>query len=489
MSKPLVCFPETPTSAKELIKYIKEKKTADVDWQSGKAFCLIYYPGEERSKTIREIYDLYFSDNALNPTATPSLAELEAEVASMCADLFNGDGQVRGNITSGGTESILLAVKTARDWAKKNKPHIKRPMVIVPASIHPAFMKAFHYFEVDFVPVELREDLRANTAAMEAAITENTIMLCCSAPSYPHGVVDPVAEIAAVAKSHDLLCHVDACIGGFMLPFLRKLNYPIPAFDFSVEGVTSISADIHKYGYSTKGSSVVLYRNAALRKHQFSIYTKWNGGIYGSPTISGTRPGGTIAGAWAALKGIGEQGYLEMAVVTMDATEKIRKGIDAIEGLDIMGKPDMSILAFKSDKMDIYALADELNKKGWHFERQQLPPSIHLTINYIHKDVADAFIGDLQEAVRKVKKFSVRKITNKLQVGAVKGLHKILPEGTVAKIQKKQASVDGVNKENTAAMYGMMGALTGTGDLDEIVLDFMDKINKVKDVPRSITEE
>lgn len=478
MSRPKIQFPTKASGREELIDYIKEKRLKDIDWKKGRAFCLVYHPGEERAALIKEIYNLYFSDNALNPTATPSLAELEAETVSMCADLFHGDENVRGNITTGGTESILMAVKTARDWAKKHKPHITKPNVVLPMSAHPAFMKAFHYFNVDFIPVELGADYRANPAAMKAAITKDTIMIVGSAPSYPHGLMDPIPEIAAIAKEKNIFCHVDACIGGFILPFVRKLGYAIPEFDFAVDGVTSISADIHKYGYSSKGSSVVLYKNSEIRKFQFSLYTKWNGGVYGSPTMTGTRPGGSIAGAWAALKGIGEDGYLEMAKVTMDVTNKIRAAIESIPELEIIGHPETTILAFKSAKIDVFKLADELNKKGWHFERQQLPPSLHFTINYIHRLAADEFISDLKASVDIAKKFSLESLANNLQIKAVKGLSKILPSGTIAKLQKG-GDAPGKN-DKTAAMYGMMGALSGTDDLEEIVLDFLDKINSVK---------
>ena len=478
MSKPKVRFPEKASNREEMHAYIAQKKVRDVNWQKGKAFCLVYHPGEERANLIKEIYNLYFSDNALNPTATPSLAELEAETVSMCADLFNGDENVRGNITTGGTESILLAVKTARDWAQKHKPHITKPNVVLPMSAHPAFMKAFHYFNVDFIPVALGSDYRANPNAMREAINKDTIMVVASAPSYPHGLMDPVVEIAAIAKEKNIFCHVDACVGGFILPFVKKLGYKVGDFDFSVDGVTSISADIHKYGYSSKGSSIILYKNAEIRKFQFSLYTKWNGGIYASPTISGTRPGGSIAGAWAALTGIGMDGYLEMAKTTMEVTEKIKKAITDNPNLELIGHPEVSILAFQSDKINVFTLADELNKRGWHFERQQLPPSLHFTINYIHRLAVDEFITDLNECVDIANKFSLSSLASTLQVGAVKGLSKILPAGTIAKFQK--GSSDSVKKDNTVAMYGMMGALSGTDDLEEIVLDFLDKVNSVK---------
>jgi sphinganine-1-phosphate aldolase len=478
MSKTVFSFPENSMSEKELLEIVAAKRQRDIDWKKGKAFCLIYYPGEEREYTIKTVFDQFYADNALNPTATPSLAAIEAETVSMCADLFHGDAEVCGNLTTGGTESILLAVKTARDWARKHRPEIKNPNIVIPASVHPAFMKAFHYFDVDFTVAKIGADYKADVQEIEKAIDKNTIMLVASAPAYPHGMMDPIAEIAALAKKHNLLCHVDACIGGFLLPFVKELGYDIPPFDFSVDGVTSISADMHKYGYSPKGASVILYKNHELRRFQFSLYTKWNGGIYGSPTMTGTRPGGNIAAAWASIKSIGRNGYLEMAKATMDATNKIIDGIKQIPELQIIGKPDMSIVAFVSDKVDVFLLADELNKKGWHFERQQLPASLHFTVNYIHKDIAAVFLSDLNECVEKSKGKKLVQLGNKIQAGIVKGLSNILPSGTIAKIQKN--STPDLNNENKAAMYGMMGALSGTDDLEEIVLDFLDDIYTAK---------
>ncbi len=472
-------FPKKSKSTKELLDFVNAHKSKDVDWKKGRAFCLVYSPGEERTKMIKEIFDMYYSDNALNPGATPSLTKMETQVISMCADLFNGDEKVRGNITSGGTESILLAIKTARDWAKKHKPNITKPEVIIPASAHPAFIKAFQYFGITYKAIPL-DNYKADVALIKEAITANTIMLVASAPSYPHGLMDPISKIASLAKENGILCHVDSCIGGFILPFLQKLGHQIEPFDFQVDGVTSISADLHKYGYSPKGASIVLYKNAALRKFQFSVYTKWNGGVYGSPTMGGTRPGGCIAGSWAAINGIGEEGYLEMAEKTIYTTKALIQGVKEIQELDIVGEPKMTIFSFKSNTINVYQLADILNKKGWHFERQHLPPSLHFTVNYIHKDVVDEFLADLKASVEEVKKFNLSKIGDKIQVGIVKGLKKVLPKGTISKIQKSQSSSEDIHKENTAPMYGMMNVLSGSEDLDEIVLDFMDKINTLE---------
>lgn len=471
-------FPQQASTSDDLLKTIALKKQKDINWRKGRAFCLIYHPGDEREHTIKKVFDQYYADNALNPTATPSLVELETETVSMCADLLNGDEQVCGNVTSGGTESIILAVKTARDWAKAHKPGIKRPHVVIPDSVHPAFIKAFHFLDVDFSVAKTDSTYAVSMAEIEKAITPNTVLLVGSAPSYPYGIIDPIEKIAALAKSKNMLCHVDACVGGFILPFIKEIGYEVQPFGFDVDGVTSISADIHKYGYSPKGASVVLYRNRDLRRFQFSIYTKWAGGVYGSPTITGTRPGSNIAAAWAALRSIGRKGYAEMARDTMDVTIKMRDAIKQIPELELMGEPNMSIVAFKSGKLDVYILADELNKKGWHFERQQLPPSLHFTVNYIHKEVINEFIADLNSAVADVREKRMAQMGNKLQSALVKGLSSVLPDGTLAKLQKNQTGA--LENENKAAMYGMMGALSGTSDLENIVLDFMDNIYSPK---------
>jgi glutamate/tyrosine decarboxylase-like PLP-dependent enzyme len=477
MSKQKFEFPQKPTSTGELLQRVQQKKQKDIQWRKGKAFCLIYHPGDEREHAIKEVFDQYYADSALNPTAMPSLVDLETETVSMCADLFHGDEQVCGTVTSGGTESIILAVKTARDWAKKNRG-IENPHVVTADSVHPAFIKAFHLLNIDFTPVKTGSDLRADVVAMEKAIASNTILIVGSAPSYPFGVIDPIEEIAALAKLKNILCHVDACVGGFILPFIKELGYRVPPFDFSVDGVTSISADLHKYGYAPKGASVVLYKTHDLRRSQFSTYTKWAGGVYGSPTITGTRAGSNIAGGWAALRSIGKEGYLEMAKATMDVTVKIKKAVMEMPELEIMGDTDMSIVTFKSDKIDVFMLADELNKNGWHFERQQGPPSLHFTVNYIHKDVVDEFIADLRAGVAAVREKRLAQMGNKVQSAFVKGLSSILPEGTISRLQK--SSTGDLENENKAAMYGMMGALAGTSDLENIVLDFLDNIYTAK---------
>lgn len=473
-------IPKTGVSREALLAEIAQRRGNDTQWKDGKAFCLVYYPGDERSALIKEVYESFFSENALNPTAFPSLRQFEAEVVGMTAALFHGGEEAVGSMTTGGTESILMAVKTAREWAAANKPEITAPEVVIPISAHPAFQKAFHYFGVKGITVPVGEDFKADLESVKAAIGPNTIMLVGSAPSYPHGIIDPIEEMSFLALEKGILMHVDACIGGYILPFARKLGYPIPAWDFSLEGVTSISADVHKYGYSAKGASVILYRNAELRKHQFFVYTEWSGGIYGSPTMTGTRPGGVIASAWAALKSIGMEGYLEMADATLKATKQIKAGIESIPGLKIIGEPQASLLAFASDEFDIFAVGDELNLRGWHFDRQQSPNSLHLTVSQIHRDKAEPFLADLRDAVNKVDRFRLAQVSTNLQVNAARALQKYLPSPVFQKLNDITSGKPKLKKGKTAAMYGMMGALAGTGDLQTIVLNFLDKMNSLE---------
>ncbi len=478
-------LPVRSQSKQAVLDTMKTARDHDVKWREGRVFSLVFNAGDEVSEMLKEAYDLYFSENGLNPTAFPSLKKFETEVVSMVASLLNGDAEVVGNMTTGGTESLLMAVKTARDYVRAAKPQIMTPEVILPMTAHPGFEKAAEYFGVKMVHVKVREDYRADAAAMEAAITPNTIMLVGSAPSYPQGVVDPIRELAQVAVKHNLLLHVDACVGGLMLPFVRKLGYAVPDFDFTIPGVTSLSADLHKYGYAAKGASVILYRNSALRRHMFFSYINWSGGVYVSPTMTGTRPGGPIAAAWAIMNFLGEEGYLKLANVVMQTARKIREGIAALPEVRILSNPDMSVMAIVSDKLDVYQIGDELTARGWHLDRQQFPPSLHMTIVPAHALVADQFLNDLKDAIAAVKKPSVRKVSNRVMVSAANGLVKVLPDKWASKLTAKSSSFLGASgdglPQRSAAMYGLIGTLPNRGDLNELVIDLLDQLTKVSD--------
>ncbi len=473
-------LPQRGRSRKELLQEMRDLRSADVNWQDGRVFSLVFPAGEEALRLLKEAYTLYFSENALNPTAFPSLRRMETEVIAMSATLLGSQGQVVGNMTSGGTESILMAVKTARDWARAERPDIAAPEMVLPLSAHPAFDKAGHYFGVRAVHTPLTADFQADVAAMRAAITPNTILLVGSAPSYPQGIVDPIPELAALAQEHGLLCHTDACVGGFMLPFVRRLGYPVPDFDFAVPGVTSLSADLHKYGYAAKGASLILYRDAALRRHQLFAYTDWPGGIYASPTMGGTRPGGAIAAAWAIMNYLGEEGYLKLAGEVMAATRRIQEGVAAIDGLAVLGRPAMSVMALGSSKVNVYEVGDEMALRGWHLDRQQFPPSLHLTINPAHIGRTDAFLHDLRAAVRAARRLTPRRLAGSAAVRAATFATRALPAPLVSRLMAGVSTRMGGDSlpGRSAAMYGMMGTLPNRGDLHELVLDLVEQFTR-----------
>lgn len=486
MNQNLPQLPLQGQSKEQVIAHMQAARAHDLNWQDGRVFSLVFSAGSEAADLLKEAYTLFMSENALNPTAFPSLRRFETDVISMSAALLGSQGNVVGNMTSGGTESILMAVKTARDYARARQPQRQPPEMILPISAHPAFDKAAAYFDVRPVRVPVGPDLRADVTAMRAAMSPRTILLVGSAPSYPHGVVDPIRDIAALAQEHGLLCHVDACVGGFMLPFVRQLGYDVPDFDFRVPGVTSLSADLHKYGYAAKGASLILYHHRDLRRYQLHAYTDWPGGIYASPTMAGTRPGGAIAAAWAIMNYLGQDGYLQIAREVMQTATTLRQGINAIPGIHVMGSPPMSLMAIGADKLDIYQVGDEMTARGWHLDRQQFPPTLHLTVNHLHAGREEAFLADLAAAATTARKPSLQKWSNRLALAAAQAATKLLPAVLVSRLTGKASNLMGGDGDagipaRSAAMYGMMGSLPNRGDLKEVVLDLVEQFTKVQD--------
>ncbi|MEE9608015.1 MAG: aminotransferase class V-fold PLP-dependent enzyme, partial [Myxococcota bacterium] len=329
----------------------------------------------------------------------PSLRQMEDDVVSMTCGLLHAGDAAGGAMTSGGTESILMAVKTARDRARAEKG-IERAEMVVPASAHPAFAKAAVYLGLELKRVPLDADQRADLRAAAELVGENTALVVGSAPNYPFGTVDPIPELAALAAERGASFHTDACLGGFLLPFFERLGEPVPPFDFRVPGVTTISADVHKYGYCTKGASVIAHRDRDnLRKYQLFLYDEWPGGLYGSFAMAGARPAAPIAAAWAVMHFLGEEGYVRLASVLRDTTRKLRDGIAAIPKLRVWGEPVMSVMAFGSEELDIGAVGDVMDDRGWHLDRQTQPAALHLMVSPAHARVADAFLEDLRHAV------------------------------------------------------------------------------------------
>ena len=396
-------IPARGRPADDILEELATRAAGDVDWRGGRVFSLVYHAGEAHELLLHRAHAAYASANLLNPLAFKSVKQLEKEVVAAAGALFHGPGAV-GTVTSGGTESILCAVVALRDRARRTRPWIRRPQLVVPRTIHPAFDKAAHYFGVELVKCEVDREMRADVRAMARAIGRRTIGLAASAPQYPHGVVDPIPELGRLAQARRLPLHVDACVGGFVLPWLERLGRPLPAWDFRVPGVTSISADLHKYAYAGKGASLLLWRSPDELRHQIFVATDFPGGIYATPTLLGTRPGGPIAAAWAALQVLGEDGYVELARRAVGAADALRAGIAAIPGLAVLGRPDATIVSYTAGAgLDLYAIADRLEARGWSVDRQHRPSSIHLTVTANHAPVVAHYLEDLRAAVGEVR--------------------------------------------------------------------------------------
>ncbi len=398
-------LPETGKTHQEILARLKEMRSDDVKWKEGRVWSLVYYVDEEHLALLNEAFKMYLSENMLNPYAWESLRQMEKDILSMAIGLLNGNDQNVGVITSGGTESIFQSVYTYREWARKHKPKAKQPEIVVPVSIHPAFEKAAHILGLKIKRIPTGEDLSAQPDLIREAITPNTIMLAASAPSYPHGILDPIEEIGKIAQEHQLPFHVDSCVGGYMLPWVEKLGYPLSPWDFRVPGVTSMSADIHKFGYGAKGCSTLIYRSMDYMRHQFFIATEFPGGIYASATFQGSRSGGPIAAAWAAMHALGQQGYLKIAKDIMEGTMSLKKEIEQIPELEVLGQPCMNIISYKTidSRPDIFVIADYLEDQGWMVDRQQFPNSIHLTVMRHHLPAIDQYIQDLKDAIQYAK--------------------------------------------------------------------------------------
>jgi glutamate/tyrosine decarboxylase-like PLP-dependent enzyme len=332
--------------------------------------------------------------------------------------------------------------------------------------------------------IPVREDKRVDVNLFREAINKNTILLVCSAPCFPFGVIDPVTDIARIAVEQKKLFHVDACMGGFMLPFMKETGYPVPDFDFSVPGVTSISLDAHKYGYAMKGASIILYRNPEMRMKQFYIYPDWPGGIFASVALMGTRSGGSVAGAWALINYLGKEGYRVIVKQVMETTKKIISGINSIPGLNVISNPDMSLIAFTSENHDVFIIADMMEEKGWHLDRQQFPDSLHLTISRGNVETVDQFINDLNEVMSQTEKLQSEGKTTKFTVHAAKVASKILPGKTIGKLAarlsgKENNSEGGYKPPRQAAMYGITGSLKSRHKVSEAIAEMLDGLYRL----------
>jgi len=398
-------IPATGRPWDELKTELEDAKKDDFDWREGRMALYFYYLDEEVKRVQQEAYNMYWTENAMGQKAFLSMRALEQDVMEMGLSLHRAPENAVATFTSGGSESIFMALKTARDWARETKG-VTRPNIVLPRTGHPAFDRAAHFLGLTPIRVPTtRNDFRADPAEMEKRIDGDTIMLLGSAPNYPFGVFDPIEEIGALAQRHDLWMHVDACVGGFLAPFVKRLGYDIPDFDFSVPGVTSISADLHKYGYTAKGASLMLLRDKALQKYQTFEWQDWERGPYVNNTMQGTRAGGAVAAAWAVMNYLGQDGYLKWAKVLMDTVEKLTDGIDRIPGLAVLKPHELCLFVYRSadPDVDIGAVADGMVKRGWFVGRQAEPKGIHMHLNPVHAVSADLYLSDLAAVVDEVR--------------------------------------------------------------------------------------
>tara|TARA_Y100001970_G_scaffold196213_1_gene238584 strand:+ start:4292 stop:5863 length:1572 start_codon:yes stop_codon:yes gene_type:complete len=432
-------IPDNSMTENNIIERLNHLQKNDCKWKDGRAFGYIYHGGDDHSKLLNKAYEMYAHTNPLHTSAFLSTRILEAEVIRMTAKMLNGSNQVCGTMTSGGSESIILAVKSARDRFLSINP-TRKPEMICCNTVHAAFVKAAKYFNIKLIITKLDEEYRSNPELYSRNINKNTMMIVVSAPCYPYGVIDRIEDISEIAFKNNIWLHVDACLGGFLLPWLNDIGYNIPKFDFRLKGVTTMSCDTHKFGYCSKGTSVVLYKNADYRKYQYFCWSKWTGGLFASPSITGSRPGGLIAAAWTSLVSIGKDGFKRFAKQLMDTRNKLIEEINNIEELEVIGNPDMCVFAIKSisPNLNIFVLGDKLEYKKWFIERQQNPNSLHFTITLRHINIIDEFISDLKKSIDESK---------------------------------------GIKPDGKAAIYGNAVSITCPEVIDEILLHYVGIVN------------
>jgi glutamate/tyrosine decarboxylase-like PLP-dependent enzyme len=449
-------YEQIPEKGRDRDEIFKELSTMaeeeNAKWKTGRVSGTFYHAGDDHRAFLNKVFSLFSHENTIQFDLCPSMFKMESEIISMTAKMLNGDAvkahnpedAVCGTVTSGGTESILMAMKAYRDWARQDKG-IAEPEIIMPHTAHPAFDKAGGYFGIKMVhiPVSAPAYL-VDPRAVEAQINANTVAIVGSAGNYPYGLIDPLEKLSDIALKHNIGMHVDGCLGGFIFPWIEKLGYDIPPFDFRLPGVTSMSADTHKYGFALKGTSVVLYRNNIFRRHQYFNVPDWPGGMYASPTAAGSRSGGLTAATWSAMVYLGEEGYLKAAKSIMTVAGKIKKGIEAIPELALIGNPTF-VTSFRSEDVDVFHINDFMKSRGWRFNVLQLPPALHFCVTMPQTfvdDVAERFLEDLHAGVDYAKSKA----------------------GTVAE---------------TTALYGLAGTIEGNQQVTELVFGFFDYLYSV----------
>ncbi|WP_374573306.1 aspartate aminotransferase family protein [Phenylobacterium sp.] len=396
-----LALPQHGTPWPELSQRMDALAAHDVKWRQGRAAVYVFNAGPDVEQVQKEAYLRFMSENGLGPAAFPSLKQMEAEVVGYGLSILHGPEGAVGNMTTGGTDSIQMAVKAARDHARKARGVTGPLNIVLPASAHPAFDKAAAVMEIEVRRVPLKDYL-ADPAAMAAAADEATVMMVGSAPCFPFGLIDPIEALGRAAQQKGLWLHVDACVGGYMAPFVRMNGAEIPPFDFEVPGVWSMSADLHKYGYCAKGASTVFFRTEALRQHMIFDLNVWPAGRMVTPTLAGTRPGGAIASAWAVMNFLGVEGYRAKHAQATAAREAIEAGVKAL-GFTVIGAPKLGLIAFTHPEVNCHAILKSMYEKGWVTSALSEPKGLHLMLSPIHAGVTDAYLADLKACLAEAK--------------------------------------------------------------------------------------
>jgi glutamate/tyrosine decarboxylase-like PLP-dependent enzyme len=389
-------FPSHRTSAGRVLEELREAKSGDVDWRAGRTSLYVQFGGDDVLDLAKQAAQIYFSENAHGVAAFPSVVRMQTEVLEWLLDLVGAGPLADGCFTASGSESILMSLKAARDWARRRRPDIGSLKIVVPRSAHPAFDKAADILGLEVARAPIGPDYRADLEAMAALICPRTILLAGSAPQFGHGVIDPIADIADLGSRHNLWVHVDACIGALIAPFARQNGVNLQAFDFSVEGVRSISADLHKYGFAAKGASAALFRHKWWRPSYAFEFDDWPIGSYGSVGLAGTRSAAPIAAAWAVMRYLGRDGYAAIVAEILRITERLKQGLSVIDGVEVIGRPDLPVLAWTVPGISSERVAAAMEQRGWFVRTMANPPAIHMGMITLHQGPAtEAYLADV----------------------------------------------------------------------------------------------
>jgi len=396
-----VSFPAKGRGREEILTEMRAMKRGDADWQHGRTPLYVFKATQDVYEMGRDAFFEFFTENALGARrAFTSVKRMEDEVVQAALDLLHAPAEATGFMTTGGTESIIQAVQACRDWNRaRRKDPTHRGNIVASESAHPAFNKAAKLMDLTVRRAPTRADLRADVAGLEAMVDKDTIMIVGSAPSFPHGVIDPIAELGALAKKRDLWLHVDACVGGYLAPFVKEIGYDVPDFDLGVTGVSSLSADLHKFGFCPKPASTVFYASGEKAEFHAFEFTDWPNGRFATNTIVGTRPAGGVAAAWATFQHLGRPGYRDIAAKLMKMVDRYKEGIGAVPGLKVHGKPHLSIVAFGSDEVDVFRVSEIMSAKGWVPGLTQKPRGIHRMMSLIHAESMEEYLDDVRAAV------------------------------------------------------------------------------------------